>query len=450
MKLFYKLLTLTLVFSLLMACSSDNDNEYENRDPNITVTASEFTLGAEDNLEETATFSITRNWELTITYEGNAKDWLTATPNSGKAGENKSITFKATKNMDATRKASINIHYEGEIYTLSVLQKRAIDQDITSEFDSKFASELQKREYIADAKKIMLSEVETITKINISGDFEKRGQLTSLRGIEYFAFLTELDCQYNLITNLDLSKNTALNTLYCNDNKLSELNVDNNILLKALECRGNTLTKLDVSKNVSLAYLDCGGNQLADLNISKNTELVKLMCSSNKISNLDLAQNIKLETLYCISNNLKALNVSTNTALVQLECYYNYELSKIDVTKNIALRSLGLGFDKITELDLSKNTELVEFHCGGSAELTSLDISKNSKLTFLNAAGCALKTLDISNNKLLTSMYCSENPGESGKFIVKAWFDNSTIPSENFSNKDWKFDGKDVVLEYKK
>jgi len=449
MKTFYKLLNLLFILPLFIACS--DDEKQEEQDPNISITISDFALGAEENLETTATFSITTNWTTKVSYEGTTKDWLTITPNSGKAGENIITTLKATKNTEpTTRKATVSIHYGEKVHTLTILQKRGQDKDITPAFDPKFATELQNREYIPDAKKIMISEVEIITKLDIAGTFDKKGALTSLQGIEYMTFLTELDCKYNLITTLDLEKNTALEELNCSDNELSSLNIDKNLLITTLDCRNNNITSLDVSKNTALVSLDCEWNELTNLDVSKNTALTKLMCSGTEISNLDVTKNIKLETLSCISNKLTSLDVSNNTALQQLECYYNYELSKIDVTKNTALISLSLGHNKITEIDLSKNTELVEFHCGGSAGLASLDISKNTKLTFLNAAGCALKTLDISNNKLLTSMYCSENPGESGKFIVKAWFDNSTIPSDNFTNKDWKFEGENIILEYKK
>ena len=45
--------------------------------------------------------------------------------------------------------------------------------------------------------------------------------IKSLIGIEYFTNLTELDCTYNELTSLDVSKCINLTELYCTDNPLT-------------------------------------------------------------------------------------------------------------------------------------------------------------------------------------------------------------------------------------
>lgn len=42
--------------------------------------------------------------------------------------------------------------------------------------------------------------------------------LTSLKGIEYFEALTQLNCYDNQLISLDISKNTALTKFYCDGN----------------------------------------------------------------------------------------------------------------------------------------------------------------------------------------------------------------------------------------
>lgn len=88
---------------------------------------------------------------------------------------------------------------------------------ITDKFDPLFAEELQKRGYIADARHIMPEDVKDIVELDVSGkgwDAELQeaifGELTYLRGIEYFVSLQKLYCRYNRLTMLDVSKNTAL------------------------------------------------------------------------------------------------------------------------------------------------------------------------------------------------------------------------------------------------
>ena len=91
--------------------------------------------------------------------------------------------------------------------------------------------------------------------------------IADLKGVEYFNALTELDCSWNQLTELDLSKNTALERLCCGGNQLTELNLSKNTALTMLSCGGNQLTELDLSKNTSLYRLLCSYNQLTALNL---------------------------------------------------------------------------------------------------------------------------------------------------------------------------------------
>lgn len=44
-------------------------------------------------------------------------------------------------------------------------------------------------------------------------------QISSLKGIEFFTELTELYCDNNLLSSLDVSNNTALTSLGCSNNR---------------------------------------------------------------------------------------------------------------------------------------------------------------------------------------------------------------------------------------
>ena len=85
--------------------------------------------------------------------------------------------------------------------------------------------------------------------------------------------------------------------------------------LEKLYCYDNQLTELDVSKNTALVYLDCYGNKLTSLDVSKNTNLIRLSCFENQLTELDVRQNAALEYLYCYENQLTELDVSRNPAL---------------------------------------------------------------------------------------------------------------------------------------
>lgn len=114
--------------------------------------------------------------------------------------------------------------------------------------------------------------------------------------------ITYLDCYNNRIVNLDVSNNTALESLNCHYNKL---------------------TALDVSNNTALTFLACGSNQLTDLDINNNTALIQLHCSFNQLTNLNANNNTALMLLACRSNKLTALDINSSTALTVLDCCNN-------------------------------------------------------------------------------------------------------------------------------
>ena len=116
--------------------------------------------------------------------------------------------------------------------------------------------------------------------------------------------MQSLSCDENLLTSLDVSKNTALTWLYCGDNQLASLDVSKNTALMFLSCYENQLTSLDVSKNTALDDLRCGTNQLTSLDVSKNTELKWLWCEHNQLTTLDVSECTALACLHCHQNQI--------------------------------------------------------------------------------------------------------------------------------------------------
>ncbi len=198
------------------------------------------------------------------------------------------------------------------------------------------------------------------------------GEILSLKGIEHFTGLTYLSCDANQITSLDLSKNTALEELQCDVNPLGELDVSMLTELTRLECSWTSIRTLDVSANTALTKLNCGANELTSLDLSKNTALTSLQCGVNPLDELDVSMLTALTLLECSLTSIRTLDVSANTALEQLGC-----------------------------------------------------------------GSCELSTIDISNNRALTYFSCGGNIVDSaGSFPVKAWFDNNSIPTNNFT-RSW-------------
>jgi Leucine-rich repeat (LRR) protein len=231
--------------------------------------------------------------------------------------------------------------------------------------------------------------------------------ISSLVGIEYFTKITQLNCHYNQLTQLDVSKNTKLNSLICSYNKLTQLDVSKNIQLTNLVCYNNKLTQIDVLKNLELNNLDCESNQLTHLDLSKNTRLNSLTCSYNKLTQLDVSKNTKLTELVCGNNRLAQIDISKSIELNKINCVYN-QLTSLNVSENTKLNSLVCTNNQITKLNIQENTELTNLDCY-SNQLTHLDISKNSELNSVVCAYNKLTTIDLSKNNKLKKLHCHTN-----------------------------------------
>ena len=120
--------------------------------------------------------------------------------------------------------------------------------------DANFRNYLLSQSYGKDGV-LTEAEIKGIAGINVSGK-----NISSLKGIEYFTVLTELLCNSNQLTALDVSKNTALTSLDCANNQLTALDVSGCTALTELSCSSNQLTALDVSKNTALTSLACYNN----------------------------------------------------------------------------------------------------------------------------------------------------------------------------------------------
>ncbi len=214
------------------------------------------------------------------------------------------------------------------------------------------------------------------------------GSVKSLAGIEIFTELTKLDCDFNSITALDLSKNTNLTYLDCDHNYLTALDLSKNINLTYLDAYHNSLTTIDFSKNVNLTYLDCSDN--------------------NSLTAIDISKNEKLTYLDCSYTPIKILDVSKNLALIELDCS-NSKFTVLDVSKNLALTYLDCSQNSLSVLDVSKNSKLAGLDCAFSL-ITALDVTKNTSLTYLDCSFSKLATLDVSKNVVLDEFDCTVNP----------------------------------------
>ena len=244
-----------------------------------------------------------------------------------------------------------------------------------------------------------------VTSLDVSNN-----NITDLTGIEDFIALTDLACESNQLTSLDVSNNTALATLNCGYNQL---------------------TSLEVSSNSALSTLKCGYNQLTSINVTSNLALTLLWCHSNPLTVLDVSSNSNLGILSCYSNQLGTLNVTSNPALTMLWCWGN-QLTSLNLSDNMALTRLYCGNNLLESLDLSYNLDLTRLYCE-SNKLISLDVSANNALTYLNCESNQLETLNVRNrgNENIEDFKSTSNPN-----LTCIYVDDADYSTANWTNID--------------
>ena len=205
--------------------------------------------------------------------------------------------------------------------------------------------------------KVLTSSISSLKTLNISKESDFSNRIKDLTGIQNFVALENLNCSYNELTNIDLSKNLALTVLYCSN---------------------NFLLNLDVSKNISLSLFNCDVNKLITLDVSNNINLVHFFCEFNNLKSLDVTNNVKLMVFYTGYNQLTSLDVSKNNNLNLFHCSFN-KLTSLDLSKNINLVELGCIYNLLTDLDLSKNTKLTFLHCTNNL-LTNLNLKNGNNI----------------------------------------------------------------------
>ncbi|GAA0712063.1 hypothetical protein GCM10009430_02110 [Aquimarina litoralis] len=234
-----------------------------------------------------------------------------------------------------------------------------------------------------------------------------------LTGIEDFAALINLNLDTNVLTSLDLSNNTNLQTLNFDNNSIANLNLGTISNLTSIEGRYNQLTTIDVSQNSDLTFINLRDNLFTTVDVSNNPllETINLRGNSN-LTSIDISNNPNLKFLYFQDTALTGLDVSQNL-LLEVIVIERVNFNTIDVSNLSALTQLRIADNSFTHLDVSKNPALVRLEC------------ENNDLIYLN--------LKNGNNTNIpnTDFVATGNPSLSCIIV-----DNATWSAANWTNID--------------
>ena len=300
-------------------------------------------------------------------------------------------------------------------------------------------------------------------KQNLRQNWTYKGEIKSLKGIEYFKNLTHLICFNNKLTDLDVSQNTALQCLICYENKLTSLDLSKNTELIQLECYRNKLMCLDlnnctklttttIAKQINRKAISSLGSDQYSIDVPAGFDLSKV--SSFKVNyvdvtptlsngklfftstsvpddisyNYDSANNIagEMNVIVDILNGveteieLNSTNFPDGNFLTTLSAIWHLPIGDTFVPERVTHLNLhgdyldfwsnpGEGRGTISNLQgIEFFTALEELDCSYNF-LTSLDVSQNAALTRLDCSDNKLPSLDVSQNTELTSLNCGYN-----------------------------------------
>jgi len=129
-----------------------------------------------------------------------------------------------------------------------------------------------------------------------------------------------------------------------------------------IDCYDEYLISLDVTKNTKLIYLECDYTLISTINLSKNTLLDYLDISDNyEIDILDLSNNPNLTYLEAEYSAFSSIILYNNLLLDEIDISDNYVLSTIDLSQAPNLTYIEADYSAISTIDVSNNPLLVSF-----------------------------------------------------------------------------------------
>jgi hypothetical protein len=304
---------------------------------------------------------------------------------------------------------------------------------------------------------VLTSDINAITSLTMNNSVS--GNILNLAGIDGFTALEELIFSAGSLQTISLNQNQNLKKIFLISPQITNLNISNNLALETLYIYyANQLNFIDISNNINLKDLAIGNFNLTQLNLSNNIYLEKLRITYTQISQLDITFNTALKYIYFGSNPITAIDVSHNVLLEELRIF-NCLITSIDVSQNIVLKLLGTSTNALQSIDVSNNPQLETLYCINNL-LTSLNLNNNSLLNKMlcnNYDGSfqnniSLLYLQNGNNYLLNNLYDIGSGSNPPTFHNR--FDSTNNPNlhcifvDDVANCNTNWLGKDATSNY--
>lgn len=223
-------------------------------------------------------------------------------------------------------------------------------------------------------------------------------------GVSRFSSLTKVDCSYNQLTTLDVSKADYITDLNCSHNNIGvNSQYEQSSLIFGSTLESNKITDLDASFN-SLKYLDFTRNtNLVNVTVNDNTSL-------NKIESITVTSGMSsVKNMIAFNTGLIKLKISTYSGLKKLDLHdCPAFISFVSFTYTNTLEYLDLSncvsFSSSSEfIDLNNNVidNAKELYLKGLTRLNvALNVSKMTSLQRLDTSGSAFNSIKTRDTDL--------------------------------------------------
>ena len=237
---------------------------------------------------------------------------------------------------------------------------------------------------------VSLAEGLAVTEILVGTD-----TIASVKGIECFPNLTSLHCYGSF---------TYTPQAFIPNGQLTQLDVSHNTALQSLWCHFNHLAVLDVSQNTAMTELVCSDNDLTGINLENNPALKYLSVAANKIKNLDLSHNLKLERIDCTENPISSLDVTQNTELEQFAAQVCPSLTSLDLSMNMKLQYINVLGSPLTSIQLPVTLTSISRDAFGDCQFLTFNIPSRVKTVGDNAFSNCTKLFAVTVPASVTSL----------------------------------------------
>ncbi|MEP0368401.1 MAG: hypothetical protein ABJN36_16110 [Cyclobacteriaceae bacterium] len=224
-------------------------------------------------------------------------------------------------------------------------------------------------------QQMLKSDAEKVSRLdlNLSSHF---GEISDLTGIEGFVNLKFLSAANQELTQVDLSYNTLLDTVYLFANRLTSIDLSNNPNLIFVDLQSNEFSAsseiVGLSNATMLKDLDLSWNYLQDFSIH-NESLEVLHMSHNDLVSVDTDGAVNLQHVLLTSNLLETVDFSTNTSLETLLISGN-KIEYMGLDTNTSLTHLYSSSNLLASLDVSNNQKLIDLRVDRNPNLTCIKI----------------------------------------------------------------------------